>query len=277
MRENSKLKDEFLQRGKVASCPIIDAHAHFGPYQGIYFPQPTAEGTITSMNRAGIWRLIFSSHAALIDMKRGNALTLEVCRKFPRRLYGYLSINPNYPDLIEEALDTFSVTDEFLGFKFWPTYQQYPLTGEHFTPVYEYSNTNRCVILTHTWGNDSYCGPKQVEKIANKYPAIKLLMGHSCSGEWDYAFRLARDYPNLYLDLCGIYQHYGVIDGMTKVAGSTKIIFGTDLPWFDPHYGIGCILSADISDEDRHNILHKNAERIFGWNKKKSPREGLEN
>lgn len=270
MRESSKLKEEFLQKGKVASCPVIDAHAHFGPYQGIYFPQPTAEGMISSMDRAGIRRLIFSSHAALIDMKRGNALTLEICRRFPERLYGYLAINPNYTDLIEQVLDVFSLTDEFVGFKFHPSCQRYPLTGDHYTPIYEYSNANRCVILAHTWGNDPYCGPRLVEKIANKYPDITFLMGHSCCGEWNYAFRLGRDYPNLYLDLCGIYQYYGVIDRMVEVVGSTKITFGTDLPWFDPHYGIGCILGANISDIDRDNILHRNAERIFGWNKEKS-------
>lgn len=273
MKRNSRLKEKFLQKGKTASCPIIDAHAHFGPYQGIYFPQPTAEGMISSMDRAGVWRLVFSSHTSLVDMKRGNALTLKICRKFPGRVYGYVAINPNYPDLIKEAIELFSNTDEFVGFKFLPSYHQYPLTGDSYTPVYEYANTNHCVILTHAWGNDPFCGPKLIEKIAKRYSDITLLMGHSCHGEWDYASRLARDYPNLYLDLCGTYQYYGVIEKMAKVANSRKITFGTDLPWFDPHYGIGCVLNADISDMDRHDIFHQNAERIFGWSKERPFRE----
>ena len=57
----------------------------------------------------------------------------------------------------------------------------------------------------------------------------------------------------------------GVIEEMCKRVGSHKITFGTDLPWFDPHYGIGCVLFAHITDDDIHNILHRNAERIFGW------------
>jgi predicted TIM-barrel fold metal-dependent hydrolase len=41
------------------------------------------------------------------------------------------------------------------------------------------------------------------------------------------------------------------------------MLFGTDLPWFDPHYTTGCILFARISDDDRHNIFHRNPERIL--------------
>ena len=42
-----------------------------------------------------------------------------------------------------------------------------------------------------------------------------------------------------------------------------KILYGDDLPWFNPHYGIGCVLFSRISDAARHAILHENAERIF--------------
>jgi len=44
---------------------------------------------------------------------------------------------------------------------------------------------------------------------------------------------------------------------------SDRMLFGTDLPWFDPHHGIGAVLSADLTDADRHNILHRNAERLL--------------
>lgn len=50
---------------------------------------------------------------------------------------------------------------------------------------------------------------------------------------------------------------------MVREAGSEKIVFGTDLPWFDPHYGIGCVVFSRITDEDRHNILHRNAEQLL--------------
>jgi len=56
----------------------------------------------------------------------------------------------------------------------------------------------------------------------------------------------------------------GVIEAFVEAVGSERILFGTDLPWFDPHYGIGCILMSRITDDDRRNILHRNAERLYG-------------
>jgi predicted TIM-barrel fold metal-dependent hydrolase len=89
-------------------------------------------------------------------------------------------------------------------------------------------------------------------------------MGHAGYGQWDKAIQVARDHANVYLELTAAYSVRGSIEAMVEGAGSEKITFGTDLPWFDPHYGIGCVLFARITDQDRHNILHGNAERIFG-------------
>ncbi len=88
-------------------------------------------------------------------------------------------------------------------------------------------------------------------------------MGHSGYGEWDRAIGVARDYEHVYLELTAAYHVNGIIERMVREAGSHKILFGTDLPWFDPHYGIGCVVWAKIADEDRHNILHRNAERLL--------------
>jgi predicted TIM-barrel fold metal-dependent hydrolase len=55
----------------------------------------------------------------------------------------------------------------------------------------------------------------------------------------------------------------GALEKLAGEAGSHRMLFGTDLPWFDPHQAIGALLSATISDEDRHNICHRNAERLL--------------
>ena len=50
--------------------------------------------------------------------------------------------------------------------------------------------------------------------------------------------------------------------------GSRQVLFGTDLPWFSIHHGIGGVLSADMTDDDRRNILYRNGARLlgrFGW------------
>ena len=59
---------------------------------------------------------------------------------------------------------------------------------------------------------------------------------------------------------------HGIIEMLCEKVGSEKLLFGTDMPWFDYHQAIGGVVSADISEEDMHNILHCNAEKLFGKN-----------
>lgn len=54
-----------------------------------------------------------------------------------------------------------------------------------------------------------------------------------------------------------------IVEYFVEEVGSERILFGTDLPWFDPAYGIGCVVSARITDRDRYSILCGNARRIF--------------
>ena len=70
-------------------------------------------------------------------------------------------------------------------------------------------------------------------------------------------------HPNVYLELTAVHDANGVYEMMVEAGCSAKMLYGTDLPWFDPHYVIACALFARISDEDRHNILHRNAERLL--------------
>ena len=56
----------------------------------------------------------------------------------------------------------------------------------------------------------------------------------------------------------------GLIEYMVETAGSEKVVFGSDLPWYSQHYHAGAVLFARISDDARHDILHRNAERLLG-------------
>ena len=263
MRNPSALAKEFMKFGKAASCPVIDMHGHFGPYQGIYFPAVTAEAMIRIMDRAGVQMIVCSSHTALVDTRRGNPQMAEVVARYPDRFRAYWVLNPNYPDRMKEELKAYPHQKGFVGFKFWSDYHKVPITDDRYRSALEFAQEHRLMILMHTWGNSPYDGPGLVEEVAKRYPEVTILMGHSGYGEWDRAIGVARDYPHVYLELTAAYHVNGIIERMVQGAGSHKILFGTDTPWFDPHYGIGCIICAHITDEDRHNILHRNAEALL--------------
>jgi predicted TIM-barrel fold metal-dependent hydrolase len=262
---DSPLAREFWQKGRSETCPIYDMHGHMGAMHSIYFPRPDAPDMVRTMDECGVRMLLFSHHTALFAPALGNQRAVEAVRRFPDRLRAYCSVNPNYPEQLDAALPTLEalIPDVYLGFKFLPDYHGIALTDERYRPAWEYADERELLVLTHTWGGSALDGPDVVREVAARYPRVKLLLGHSCHGAWDAAVDLARSFENLYLELTAVFDDRGVLGKFVREAGSERMLFGTDLPWFDPHQAVGALLSAEISDDDRHNICHRNAERLL--------------
>ncbi len=266
---DSTILRDYWDHGKSEKCPVFNTHAHHGTFGAIYFPGGgSAEAMITPMDRAGVQIAIASSHEALQDPINGNHVTAEVIAAYPDRFRGWVVVHPHYPKQLTKDVDKFEIwqAQGFVGFKIHPGWQQYPLTGPNYKPMFEFAEERNIPVLSHTWGEDPYCGSVQVRKIAETYPEIPFLAGHAIHGEWDQAISITRDHPNLYLELTAAYSVNGVLEHLIAGVGADRILFGDDLPWFDPMHGIGCVLCAHISDDDRHAILHSNAERLFGIN-----------
>lgn len=261
----SSMAAEFIETGHCVACPVIDAHAHYGPFQGIHFPKPDAEGMLDIMDRAGVRTSICSPHNALRDPRDGNLVIVDVAHRYPGRFLAYLTLNPNYPGELEEDVAALEKRDPVVvGIKLHPSWHNYPLSGPAHAPAFAYADKHAFPVLSHTWGNTPTCGPEEVRAVAERYPGAPFLMGHSCFGQFEEAMALAREYPNVYLELTAAYRVSGLIERMVDTVGSHKVLFGSDLPWFDQHYGIGCVVFSHISDQDRRNILRDNAVRLFG-------------
>ncbi len=261
---SSPLAREFWEKGKSDTCPIYDMHGHMGDWAAIYFPRPTPEQMIGTMDECGVRMLVFSHHLALNVPNLGNRPSIEAVRRFPDRLRAYCVINPNYPELIEADLRSFEENrDVFVGFKFLSDYHQIAITDARYSPALEYANERDLLTLMHTWGGSPFDGAAQVRQLAGRYPRVKFLLGHSCHGEWDAAVALARNFPNIFLELTALFDDRGILEKFVAEAGSDRMLFGTDLPWFDPHQAVGALLSAHLDDQDIHNICHRNAEKLL--------------
>ena len=260
MISDSAMAEEFWQTGRCEACPVIDMHGHMGPWKGIYFPRAEADAMLGTMDAAGVRMLAFCHHAALFCPDVGNAANVEAVRRYPDRLRAYMAINPNYPDTVVADLAGFDDhRDVFVGLKLLASYHQVPWDA----PAWEFAEERGLLVLGHTWGGSAFDGEGQVRWAAGKYPNVRLLLGHSLHGAWDAAAAIAQEFPNVYLELTAVLDDRGVLEKFVAAGLSKRLLFGTDLPWFGPHHGVGAVLSAEITDEDRHNILHRNAERIL--------------
>jgi len=215
------------------------------------------------MDRCGIQVLVSSGHTALADMALGNPEMATVARRHPGRWYAYLVCNPRYPGELEAQLASFDTEPAFVGLKLHPTMHDYPLDGPAYRPVYEFASERRLMILTHTWGHNELCGPEHLRTVAERYPDVTFLAGHSFHGEFDAGAAVALACPNVYLELTAAYSVRGLVERLVNLVGSERILYGCDLPWFDPHYALGCVLFAHISEDDRRAILRENGLRLL--------------
>lgn len=264
MIADSPLAEAFWKSRIVSDCPVIDMHGHLGHWPAIYFPRPEPQEMLQSMDHAGVKKLCFSSHEALFNAADGNDVTLNVVRQWPDRFRGYMVINGNYMDLVRRDLQRFDkCRDAFIGLKFLAGYHGVALTDPRYDPVWQFASDRKIIVLCHTWGNNEMNGPRQIRAVAERWPDIRLLMAHSCYGQWEEAAALATEFPNVYCDLCAVFECRGTLELFAERGASKRMVFGTDLPWFSPLHGIGCVLSADITDDDRRNILYRNAQALL--------------
>jgi len=254
---------EYLRTGQCQSTRVIDLHAHYGHFSGIYMPNHDPEGMMATMERCGMDVVASSGHTALADMVTGNAEIAEVTAQHPGKWYGYLTFNPNYPEDGRRELELYDSRRTFIGLKFHPSGHSYPITGEAYRPALEFAADRDLIVLSHTWGDSRFDRPELLAKVAERYPRVTFLAGHSGHGQFQECMAVANRFPNVYLELTAAYAIRGLVEDMVETTGAHKIIFGCDLPWFDPHYAIGCIVMAHISDDARRAILRENALRLL--------------
>ena len=261
--KSGSLAEMFWQNGK-GNFPIYDMHGHMGTHNAIYMKRCEPAEMAKHLQRAGVKRLVFAHHETLWGSRR-NVQDYQVCKEYPDSFRMYVSINPHFPDHIKEDLAQFDSFQPYaVGLKILADYHQVPVTDPRYQYAMEFANERKLPVLFHTWGSSPYNGTKPLLALIEKYPDAKYFLGHSLYGDWEGAAQCVRANENVYLELTAIPGSYGIVEMLCSKVGSTRLLFGTDQPWFDEHQAIGGIVSADISEEDMHNILYRNAQRILG-------------
>ncbi len=261
---------EALQTGTpLAGELVIDSHCHMGPWYNFHIPEDgSAEAMIHSMDLLGIDVSIVSPHVCIgPDYHRGNRDVAAAAARFPGRIVPYVTVNPNAGAAeIQTEIDYWDSQGPIRAFKLHPGTHQYKASGENYFPVYEYAQAHGLPILVHSWGGDRLGGPKVLAGLAEKYPEAKFITAHSATS-WQMVDEAAAEtgaHDNLYFDVAGSILLYGCLEEMVERLGVGKILFGTDNPFIDPRPGLGRLLMARISDDDKRQILGLNAKRIFG-------------
>ncbi len=243
---------------------IIDSHAHLGKYALFHIPSGEAEDLVAQMDKLGVSQIAISPMLGLrMDCVRSNDMTYEAMQKYPERIIGMATINPNRKDEIIPELERCFDKLGMSMIKLHPDETACHMDNPVYELVYDFASERGLAIMNHSWED-----PKRMEKLAGKYPNVRFIQAHS-AGNWDGHrvedyFRVARECPNAYVDLVASPVFYDALEKTVELVGEDKILFGSDAPFLNLGFELGKILLANISHTAKEKILAKNFQKIIG-------------
>jgi predicted TIM-barrel fold metal-dependent hydrolase len=251
---------------------IIDAHCHLGAWHQFHIPDASLATLLATMDRLGIERAISAPMASLVgEPEMGLDEGLAAYRESGGRILLYTVFDPRRADslaLVRRSLGEPAV----VGIKIHPAQHGCPADDPRWRPVWELAAEARVPILTHSWCISDYnpaqkhAQPALFARWVREFPQVALILGHA-GGRYEghrAATDLARECPNVYLDLAGDIYGLGLVEYLVAQVGGERILFGSDLTWIDPRTQLGMILDAEIAAADKARILRDNAVKLFG-------------
>ena len=250
----------------VKNIKAIDMHMHIN-HGGRFDSQQSEyhDATISNLTKmskiCNVERMFCSTFSSVLsteDVFLENEYMFELSQKMDN-LYQWVVIDPRNKSTYfqaEKMLDS----KKCVGIKLHPVCHKYSLI-DYGNEIFSFASDHSAIVLIHPEGNPDYIIP-----FANKYPNVKFIMAHM--GSWDIgtdanAIEFAQN-DNVYMDTSGIASSKNyVIEAVVSRVGSKRILFGTDT--YACGFQRGRIEYAQISDDDKVNILRKNAEQLFGF------------
>lgn len=224
----------------------IDAHNHIGKKKGV---SVSVDDFIKSMDEAGIDKAVVFSFSEQID----NDYVIESVKRYPSRLFGFVTINP-WSTTSEEDLEKAFSTDEIYGLKLHPVKHAYALDDHSLLdPLFKICEKHNKPILIFG-GANVYSSPNMFAEMAMTFPKVNLIMAHGGQMyETTSAINVAKKYKNIYIESSSM---FGIrIKKLVKKNLTDQLIFGSDTPTGDMELEMKKIESI-VKDENKLNNIY---------------------
>ena len=239
---------------------IIDMHAHI--WNGR--EKDCADAMRKAAGHYGIEKILVSalgSHYPDKDEVRYlNGQTEKLIRE-DALFGGYVTVSAEHDNALE-VLKKGIETQGMIGLKLWVSC----LCDEPCCdPLYDYCARNHIPVLIHVFKKTVGQLPCEATGIhmanaARRHPDTRFIMAH-LGGNSYHGVRLVKELSNVWVDFSGGNCRGDDVPYAVEQLGAKRILFGTDNAYA---MNLGQVMDADLSQQQREQILWKNTAELFG-------------
>jgi uncharacterized protein len=207
---------------------------------------------------------------------RHNDYIIDAIRRFPDRLIGFGCFDPCHPQAAAEARRCLRNGLSGIGELAFYQCGIDSAALDHLSPVMNLCRDNNLPVLIHT--NEPvghrYPGKSpntllQIYELVRRFPANNIVLGHWGGGIFFYSLlkkEVAESLRNVYFDTAASPYLYDtrIYSLAVQLAGSEKILFGSDYPLLPPSRYLEEFVQAGLPEIDIERIRGGNAVRLLG-------------
>ncbi len=167
-----------------------------------------------------------------------NSATLAFAQDAPHKRIGFMSVNPTWPDAIEQLRHWHE--QGLVGIKLGANYQRFDPLGEPARALYREAEARGLPILMHQGASPiraaplRYTYPLVVDEIALDFPELRIVMAHMGHPWARETVVTVRKHPHVYADVSSIYLRpwvcYESLLYATEWGVMNKLLLGSDFP-----------------------------------------------
>ena len=208
---------------------IIDSHAHLG-FDPVFDVDFTEQSLLDAQESNGIDVTLVQPPTVhdLEGVRRCHDAVADLARRLPGRFRGIACPNPHlrgsqFEDEVRRCVEELG----FVGLKLHPFGHATNPLGAHGLRVFEVGEKLGVPVMVHTGPGIPWTLPSLLRPIAEKHPALKIVVAHAghnmLAAE---AGLLAESCSNVYLEPSWVGGH--TILGWVRSLGAQRVMFGSD-------------------------------------------------
>lgn len=242
--------------------PIFDTHTHLGVARHSN-RTCTPDELLRSMDRHGVDRALAIPFPVVDDYRSQHDLIGKAVLAHPERLAGAACLFPLidatvFRDEVRRCREQYG----FTALKLQPQYHGLNPMSPSSEFFFEAAVANRMAVVCHTGAGLPLSSPALLMVPARKFPDLTIVVAHAGGGIFVHEAIVAALFcQNILLELSTLMPHH-VLEVLGHVP-SSRLMIGSDLPE-SVETEIGKVLSLEIPDADKQNILNNTGCRTFG-------------